>query len=235
MKKPIIVMMWGSCLDSTFTNHSMMLSKSYAAAITAAGGIPVMPLVQEQIPELLELGDGLLLPGGMSFVPRAALSQALKAERFSRQSQFESELYQAFRKAGKPVLGICAGFQKISCEEGGNLVLDFRHEKGIEHHLGSTHGAVCSENSKMRRFFGEKTRVNSYHGYRLNKIGSGLRVTMRSDDGVPEAVEHETLPIIATQWHPERARGDFPNPPEGPSSESLFSWFMEACRNSKLG
>ena len=78
MKKPIIIMMWGSCLDRSFTTHAMMLSKSYAAAISAAGGIPIMPLVQEQIPELVALGDGLLLPGGMSYVPRPELSAALK-------------------------------------------------------------------------------------------------------------------------------------------------------------
>jgi len=235
MKKPIIIMMWGSCLDSAFNSHAMMLSKAYAAAITAAGGIPLMPLVQEQIPELLALGNGLLLPGGMSFVPRPALSQALKMERFSRQSDFESQLYQAFRKAGKPILGICAGCQKINCEEGGNLTLDFRHEKGIEHHLGSTHMVTCVDNSTMRHFFGEDAMVNSFHGYRLDQIGKSLRVTMLSDDGIPEAIEHETLPIIGTQWHPERARGDFPNPPEGPSSEPLFSWFIEACKSSLLG
>ena len=233
MKKPIIIMMWGSCLDRSFTTHAMMLSKSYAAAISAAGGIPIMPLVQEQIPELVALGDGLLLPGGMSYVPRPELSAALKAERFSRQSDFESVLYQAFKKAGKPILGICAGCQKINCEEGGNLVLDFRHEKGIEHHLGSTHTVTCTENSLMSQLFGKEANVNSYHGYRLDKIGANLKVTQLSKDGIPEAIEYDTMPIVGTQWHPERARGDFPNPPEGPSSEPLFHWFMNVCRQVK--
>lgn len=233
MIKPIILIMWGSCLDNAFSAHGNMLSKSYVAAITAAGGIPLMPLAQNNIEDYVKLADGILLPGGMGYVPRPELANSLKLERYSRQSDFESELYQAFRKTGKPILGICAGCQKINCEEGGDLILDFRKETGIEHHLGTTHEVTCTEDSLMAQIYGEKTVINSYHGFKLDKLGEGLTITMFSPEGIPEAIEHVGLPIVGTQWHPERTRGDFPNPPEAKSSDQLFSWFIERCRQQR--
>jgi len=35
-------------------------------------------------------------------------------------------------------------------------------------------------------------------------MGTGLRVTGRALDGIVEAFEHESLPVMAFQFHPER-------------------------------
>lgn len=229
MKKPIIMIMWGSCLDNQFLSQGMMLTKAYSAAITAGGGIPLLPLVQSQIKEYLEMADGLLLPGGMSYVPRPQLSKNLAQERFSRQSDFESELYQAFKASGKPILGICAGCQKINCEEGGTLELDFRRKTGIEHHMGSTHSVEAVPGSLLEQLFGKNFCINSYHGYKINQLGKNLKVTLLSPEGIPEGIEHTELPIFGTQWHPERMRGDFPNPPEGPDMTAFLRHFIRLC------
>ena len=229
MKKPIIMIMWGSCLENQFLSHGMMLTKAYSAAITAGGGIPLLPLVQSQVMEYVKLADGLLLPGGMGYVPRPQLGRHLAAERFSRQSDFESELYQAFKAAGKPILGICAGCQKINCEEGGSLELDFRRNTGIEHHMGSSHAVKAAAGSLFDQLFGDHFRINSYHGYKISQLGEQLKVTLLSPEGIPEAIEHLKYPIFGTQWHPERMRGDFPNPPEGPDTTVLFRHFIRLC------
>ena len=51
----------------------------------------------------------------------------------------------------------------------------------------------------------EQISVNSYHHQAIRTLGAGLHVTAVSDaDGVIEAIEHDTLPIMAVQWHPER-------------------------------
>ncbi len=51
-----------------------------------------------------------------------------------------------------------------------------------------------------------------------------------ADDGKTiEAIEHETLPIYCFQFHPERMRGDVPDPPFGPDSTPLFKWFGDKC------
>lgn len=229
MKKPIILIMWGSCLDNAFTSHGMMLTKAYSAAITAAGGIPILPLVQSQIDDYVAMADGLLLPGAMGYIPRPELARTLALERYSRQADFESVLYQAFRKTGKPILGICAGCQKINCEEGGNLQLDFRKTFGREHHQGVTHTVETLPGSWIANLWGSHFAINSYHGFKIAKLGDDLRITAYSEEGIPEVIEHDTLPIYGTQFHPERMCGDFPNPPEGPNSDPLFRSFIEMC------
>jgi putative glutamine amidotransferase len=230
MKKPIILIMWGSCLDTKFYAHSNMLTKAYSAAITAAGGIPILPLVESQVEEYAAMADGLVLPGAMGFVPRPELARAFALERYSRQAKFETELYIAFRKTGKPILGICAGCQKINCEEGGTLHLDFRKMFGIEHHQGVTHHAKATPGTWIADLWGTDFWVNSYHGFKIAKLGKGLRITAYSEEGIPEVIEHENHRIFGTQFHPERMRGDFPNPPEGPNSNPLFKLFVQTCQ-----
>ena len=34
-------------------------------------------------------------------------------------------------------------------------------------------------------------------------LGAGLRTTARAADGTIEAIEHDTLPLLGVQWHPE--------------------------------
>ena len=50
--------------------------------------------------------------------------------------------------------------------------------------------------------------VNSSHSVRTLKPGIGLKVTARAPDGVIEALEHEDLPVMAFQFHPERMTYD---------------------------
>lgn len=48
-------------------------------------------------------------------------------------------------------------------------------------------------------------KINSYHHQAIRTLGANLHVTAVSDaDGVIEAIEHDTLPVMAVQWHPER-------------------------------
>ena len=46
--------------------------------------------------------------------------------------------------------------------------------------------------------------MNSAHHQGVDRLGEGLRVIQRSEDGVVEALVHERLPILCVQWHPER-------------------------------
>ncbi len=51
MKKPIILITGGPAFDPLFRKESRMLNKTYPAAITAAGGIPVMDLYEADLEE----------------------------------------------------------------------------------------------------------------------------------------------------------------------------------------
>lgn len=37
----------------------------------------------------------------------------------------------------------------------------------------------------------------------VGRVGDGLRVVATAPDGTVEAVEHESAPLWAVQWHPE--------------------------------
>ena len=50
----------------------------------------------------------------------------------------------------------------------------------------------------------DRVPVNSFHHQAAKKIGKGLRVTARADDGVVEALEGTDYPyLVCVQWHPE--------------------------------
>jgi putative glutamine amidotransferase len=51
-----------------------------------------------------------------------------------------------------------------------------------------------------------EVEVNSFHrwGVQPGDLGRGLQPLARAADGVIEALQHEQLPLLAVQWHPER-------------------------------
>ena len=50
-------------------------------------------------------------------------------------------------------------------------------------------------------------RVNSVHHQAVQRLGRGLRATAHAPDGTVEMLEHETLPWIGVQGHPECVPG----------------------------
>lgn len=50
--------------------------------------------------------------------------------------------------------------------------------------------------------------VNSCHHQIIGRLGTGLEVLQRAEDGVVEAFRHKTLPVWGIQWHPERLTAD---------------------------
>ncbi|OUD81157.1 putative glutamine amidotransferase [Clavibacter michiganensis subsp. michiganensis] len=58
--------------------------------------------------------------------------------------------------------------------------------------------------SRLARVLGSTdVVVRSAHHQAVDRPGTGLRVVAVAPDGVPEAVEHESAPVIGVQWHPE--------------------------------
>ena len=50
---------------------------------------------------------------------------------------------------------------------------------------------------------GRQITAGRYHSLYASSVPSCLQVTAASADGIPMAVEHEALPIMAVQFHPE--------------------------------
>ena len=152
--------------------------------------------------------DGLLLPGGGDIDPVYYGEEMNGSDEPDRElDKAQREILDAFVKAKKPILGICRGMQLINIYFGGSLHQDLvtRDIHTRKNGNDSIHSVKSVEEGNLfEKFYGKTFNINSAHHQGTKKLGKGLKEVLRSDDGVCEAVIHEELPIIATQFHPER-------------------------------
>ena len=150
--------------------------------------------------------DKLLLPGGGDICPQRfgqADQGSLSIDETLDDAQFA--LLDAFVQAKKPVLGICRGMQVINVYFGGDLIQDLSVKHTHQYkNQDQVHAVRTAPDSLMHRLYQDHCLVNSAHHQGCGKIGAGLMVTQTAYDGVVEALEHSTRPILGVQWHPER-------------------------------
>jgi len=176
---------------------------NYAAALRALGAAP-----RDDAPEVC---GALLLPGGGDIHPRRYGSRPVRSTDVDEaRDARELDVFARFAVQQKPVLGICRGMQLINVALGGTLR---QHVEGHSRTNGADRlHAVNTPDPLLRELFGAHCTVNSAHHQAIGRLGAGLRAAQRADDGVIEAIRHETLPILAVQWHPERLCGPFARP-----------------------
>ena len=185
---------------------------NYIAAIEAAGGRADTRYLP--VPDLSY--DGLILAGGGDMDPALFGEESLGSRDIDRaRDKAELALLDAFSAAGRPVLAICRGHQVVNVWLGGGLIQDLDASLAPFHGGGEgdrVHPVRAAEGSLLRRLYGPVFPVNSCHHQALGRLGRGLAVTARSEGGVVEAAQHETLPLICVQFHPERMTGALARP-----------------------
>ncbi|MEX2287909.1 MAG: aminodeoxychorismate/anthranilate synthase component II [Planctomycetaceae bacterium] len=97
-----------------------------------------------------------------------------------------------------PILGVCLGHQAIGAAFGAAIIRAPR----------PVHGRTSAvRHSGARLFAGlpNPLRAARYHSLLIDEatLPGELSITARSEDGLPMAVEHRTLPIFGVQFHPE--------------------------------
>lgn len=98
-----------------------------------------------------------------------------------------------------PILGVCRGLQILNTYFGGSLSRQLN-----ANHIG-THDVVFTK--PIFNFNkGDKLVVNSFHhhGVLAEQLAPCFENIAQSPDGCIEFIEHQTLPISAILWHPER-------------------------------
>jgi putative glutamine amidotransferase len=226
--KPVILICGAPALDNQFQDSALVMNKTYPMAVATAGGIPFLPAAIDNVEEYSRFADGLILTGSFSYSPNPEKTSLIRTLELPKREAFDAAMYQVFRSLKKPVLGICLGHQMINMYEGGTVIKMFKLQDGVEHMLTS-HAVDTEEGSLLRQLFGKRFVINSRHNDRIGELAPTLRVTAYSPDGVIEAVEHQELPVYGVQWHPERMRGDIPDPPTGQDMNPLFAWFIHRC------
>lgn len=236
--RPVILMTAG--LEDTKKGiRQIHMYKNYAEAISEGGGLPLLITSdrEEELQQLTRLADGLFLTGGEDVGPeyyeQADRGRCGKIDAW--RDAMEMKLCRLFLEKGKPILGVCRGLQLLNVCLGGTLVQDILADTGIVHAYGAVHEAEAREGSWFSEQYGKKFMVNSYHHQTLGCLGNGLVPVCTSEQGVlVEAVEHESLPVFAVQWHPERMTGSRRYDGEGPDMSMLFERFCSRCRKGEI-
>lgn len=148
--------------------------------------------------------DALLLPGGADVDP-ARYGQGMNGSRSIDPERDARELdaLARFLAAGLPVLGICRGLQVLNTAFGGTLHQDIPGHTKLAPDTDRVHPSH-TEDALLTALYGTDFAINSAHHQAIDRLGEGLRAVQWSHDGLVEAVRHESLPIFAVQWHPER-------------------------------
>ena len=181
-------------------------------------------------------GENRVVDGQEIDVDPALYGQELKYDFVIMDKQrddLEWKLVKAFIEKKKPIWGICRGIQVLNAYFGGTLYQDIPDQIGGDHAKGVCHPCTLKKDSILGKLFGESMEINSYHHQALDQLASCLVATAWSDSNghqIVEAVEHESLPIWAVQWHPERMTGPVTNPKNCVDSLPMFEYVVNQCR-----
>ena len=233
MKRPLILITTSNLMVGDM--NVVRLNHEYVDAVVKAGGVPVIVGSAYGLDELVAVADGLLLSGGVDVDPalfgEAVLNDSVHIDR--DRDDLELALIEKYWKTGKPCLAICRGLQVLNVAFGGGLIQDIPTWCGATHTAGVEHPVAVSEGSLLHRLTGQgELMVNSYHHqcvaqgqlaapFVATAAWTGCGVTMI------EAFEQPGYPLLAVQWHPERA---YRNREGLTDMDPLFRWLVEAAQ-----
>ena len=231
----------GQPAQSVMTRY---LTSSLVYADAAGLLVPSMPGMmhaKEVAPRL----DGLLLTGTPSNMEPQRYGDAAKdadGPFDPARDEMTARLVDAMLELGRPVFGICRGFQELNVAFGGTLRRDMGdHPDLIPHHspedkdiptmFEHLHPVTLKEGGVLKQAYEADTLdVISVHFQGVDKLGAGLNVEATAPDGVIEAVSAEVngAPVLAVQWHPEWKAN------ENPDSQTFFKLLGRALRREPL-
>ncbi|HEY2178576.1 MAG TPA: gamma-glutamyl-gamma-aminobutyrate hydrolase family protein [Caulobacteraceae bacterium] len=236
------------CTRAVGTEPAQAVMNRYVTA--AMKFADVAALLVPALPDLMSAAevaprlDGLLLTGSPSNVEPARYGEAGAADAAGpydpARDAMTAGLIAAMIQLGKPVVGVCRGFQEINVALGGTLRRDTA-AGSLPHHApdGADRAAQFAHEHEVelapggvlaRAFHRDRLRVNSVHYQGIGRLADGLMVEARAPDGLIEAVSARLgdAPVLAVQWHPEWDAAS------NPDSRAFFALIGKALRGEPL-
>ncbi|ESQ76616.1 gamma-glutamyl-gamma-aminobutyrate hydrolase family protein [Asticcacaulis sp. AC402] len=243
--KPVIGIMACNRMVGVENAHAVM--ERYVRAATDYGNchaLLIPPIGQGGARGLTRRLDGLMLTGSPSNLqPHLYGSDSCAGPFDTGRDAVSLAMIECMITIGKPVFGICRGFQEINVVLGGTLRTDVGYGGNdmIAHHAPDEvsfdgmfdhgHEVSLTSGGVLRAVFGaDRIRVNSVHYQGIDKLGDGLSVEARSDDKLVEAFSANIggCQVLAVQWHPEWQVERYPQ------SQTFFRLMGKALRGESI-
>lgn len=240
MNKPIIAISLDICNDSDKYTYAKFpwyaLRAGYSNCISEFGGMPILvPFDENSIDDILDLADGILIPGGDVDIDPEFYGQKKKYDNViinHARTDFDLKFIKKILAKKIPFLGICYGMQLLNVHLGGTLIqhipadykTDINHEQPHPKNA-PWHDIILEEGSMLDNLANGKKnyKVNSTHHQAVEKPGKDLIVSARAPDGIIEAIEYINHPFcIGVEWHPEYKSNKL--------DEEIFKAFIEAAK-----
>ncbi|WP_311476836.1 gamma-glutamyl-gamma-aminobutyrate hydrolase family protein [uncultured Gulosibacter sp.] len=208
--------------DRKFTASLEVLTRQVVATAIDMGyepyRLPIADHSEEEIEAAYRAADAIVIMGGDDVDPALYGGNSDYPERGHHVTLADKRTVALIGQAAtdsKPVFGICRGLQLLNVAHGGTLIQHLENSGGHRFPPGPRedefvpHPVALEANSVVGNALGTRVAaIESSHHQAVAQVGEGMRVVGRADDGVIEAIEHETLPQFAVQWHPEAPNSD---------------------------
>ena len=160
-------------------------------------------------PADLDAVDGVIIGGGDDISPDLYGGTPVIGVRLDpARDALERRVAEEAVTRNIPILGICRGAQMLNVALGGDLDQDawgtYGNANKIRTILPRRRIDVLDDTHLARIAGQEDMDVNALHSQAVCKLGEGLRVSARDENGMIQAVERVRDPFaIGVQWHPE--------------------------------
>lgn len=199
---------------SALRYRGVVSARALLEAVWAAGGDPVTLLPGDDADALdwasrLEGFDGVLLAGGGDLDPRHYGGDHEHDSVYDVdpvQDTSDLSLASYCLSTGIPTLAVCRGLHVVNVVRGGTLVVDMP-----ENHRHVVQDVTLDPAAEPLGIADGQVTISCYHHQAVDRLGEGMRVVARAEDGTVEAVVVDAPAwTVGVQWHPEDTWSDDP-------------------------
>lgn len=192
--------------DPVSHTKSVKINMDYINQITKYNKTPLILFDGPNFDENLKLCDGFIVIGGNDIDPsyfNETNDLGLSKEIDQLTDEIDYKIIKYAKENQVPLLGICRGHQALAAFLGGSIYQDFNYYHQKHQETDHKHLIQKVNNGKLANLLPDSFLVNSFHHQSVNKLPEDFISTFVNQD-VNEAIEHQFLPLIGVQWHPER-------------------------------